>query len=175
MSKHNTLSLGYLPIKNIDILDSAINRTSNNNVIMPHVCDNINKFNSVFAKYLSSKYPYVKENFHLLGKNAKLGYTQFVTIHNNKSTNNKVIVANMVAHNGLPNSSSERPLNYFFLCHCMNIINLKILDMFNNDNSSKVEIHAPRFGTGLSKGNWKFIEELIKDIWASHSVFIYER
>jgi hypothetical protein len=38
---------------------------------------------------------------------------------------------------------------------------------------NKVQIHAPKFGSGLAGGNWAFIQELIKDIWNNYSVFIY--
>jgi hypothetical protein len=41
-------------------------------------------------------------------------------------------------------------------------------------NSSSVEIHAPKFGSGLAGGNWNFISDLIEDIWSKHTVYIYD-
>ena len=34
-------------------------------------------------------------------------------------------------------------------------------------------IYAPKFGTGHSGGNWRFIEDLIKDTWKDIDVVIY--
>jgi hypothetical protein len=41
-------------------------------------------------------------------------------------------------------------------------------------NERIVQIHAPKFGSGLAKGNWHFIANLIEDIWADLPMFIYE-
>jgi hypothetical protein len=43
----------------------------------------------------------------------------------------------------------------------------------NFDKENTVQIHAPKFGSGLAGGNWNFIEELIKDIWLNIPVMIY--
>lgn len=165
----------YISIKNLDIINTCIERTSQNNVIIPHVCNNVGVFGAGFAKYIADKYPNVKENFQLLGKKSKLGYTQFINIYTNKSTNNKIIIANMIAQNGLINNNNPRPLNYFALCNCMNVVSSSIDNILSQDKSAKVEIHAPKFGSGLAGGNWKFISELIKDIWYGVSVFVYEK
>jgi hypothetical protein len=164
----------YILVKDQDILNLAIERSSLSNIIIPHVCNNVNAFGAGFAGYIASRYPQVKENFHLLGNKAKLGYTQFIDIYHNKSTDNKVIIANMIAQNGLINHNNRRPLNYFALCACMNMINNYMLNIKKEDTSVNVEIHAPKFGSGLAGGDWKFISNLIEDIWNSHTVMIYQ-
>lgn len=164
----------YTLVKNKDILDICIERTNTHSIIIPHVCNNVNTFGAGFASYLSSKFPHVKENFHLLGK-AKLGYTQFVDAYRNKFTDNKIIIANMIAQNGLINKNNPRPLNYYSLSNCMNTIRIYINDLLSKDSSTEIEIHSPKFGSGLAGGDWKFISCLIKDIWYNISVYIYQK
>ena len=174
MSNIKTINKSYILIKNQDIINLAIERSELATVIIPNVCNNVKAFCAGFAGYLSSRYPHVKENFHLLGNKSKLGYSQFINIYHNKSSDNKVIIANMIAQNGLINSNNRRPLNYFALCNCMNMINSHIFNIKKQDASVNVEIHAPKFGSGLAGGDWKFISNLIEDIWYSHSVIVYQ-
>ena len=169
----NYNNYSYTIIKNQDILDLSIQRTSTTNVIIPHVCNNANAFGAGFAGYISSRYPHVKENFHLLGNKSKLGYSQFVDIYTNKQTNNKVFIANMISQNGLINKTNKRPLNYFALCNSMNTVSNYAHQLINQDQSTKVEIHSPKFGSGLAGGDWQFISELITDIWSHIPVYIY--
>lgn len=164
----------YSLVKNQDILNISISRTSTHNIIIPHVCNNANAFGAGFAGYISLKYPHIKENFHLLGK-AKLGYTQFIDLYHNKTTNNKIVIANMIAQNGLINKTNSRPLNYYSLCTCMNTVKNYIKEMSYADQSNQTEIHAPKFGSGLAGGDWRFISCLIKDIWDNISVYIYQK
>jgi hypothetical protein len=168
--KHNTV---YHLIKNKDILELATNRTTTHNIIIPHVCNNVNGFGAGFAGYLSSKLPHVKENFHLLGNKAKLGYTQFIDAYINKDTNNKIIIANMIAQNGLISKLNTRPLNYFALASCMSTVKNQIINLKNKDVSTDIEIHCPKFGSGLAGGDWQFISELISDIWTNIPVYVY--
>jgi hypothetical protein len=143
-------------------------------VIVPHVCNNINAFGAGFAGALGERYPIVKENYHLLGstflKN-NLGYVQFVEVSRDNTYGHKLIFANMIAQNGLISKTNTRPLNYWSLCKSMVNIAYYIKTNFSTDN--KVEIHAPKFGSGLAGGDWNFIEKLIEDIWFSYSTFIY--
>jgi hypothetical protein len=49
-----------------------------------------------------------------------------------------------------------------------------IADLLKN-NDSKIEIHAPKFGSGLAGGDWNFIKELVCDIWSNCPIFIYNK
>lgn len=173
MSKIKSENKSYNTIKNRDIIELCINRTLSNSVIIPHVCNNVNSFGGGFAGYLSPKLPHVKQNFHLLGNSAKLGYTQFIDGYINSNTGNKIIIANMIAQNGLINKSNPRPLNYFALGICMNNVKKQIIHMTDHDISTQIEIHCPKFGSGLAGGNWQFISELIKDIWTNIPTYVY--
>lgn len=143
-------------------------------IIIPHVCNNINLFGAGFASAVAEEYPIVKENFHLLGKNTPLGHVQNITVLENKSYGRKLIVSNMIAQNGIISNTNKRPLNYGALSYCMYHIKSLAREILKTTDSSSVEIHAPKFGSGLSGGNWLFIEELIRDIWLNElNVFVY--
>lgn len=153
------------------INDLSCNSTT---IIIPHVCNNINVFAAGFAKAIADSFPIVKENFHVLGKTeAKLGKVQFVPVIENNKIKNKLIVANMIAQNGIVSPKNKRPLNYAALVYCMNEIKKTYNHIRSQSDEYNVEIHAPKFGSGLSGGNWSFIEELIKDIWNDIPVFVY--
>lgn len=167
----------YSLIKNrslFEITNERINSEFNGcTVIIPHVCNNINAFGAGFAADVSRFYPEVKMNFHMLGSKAKLGHTQYVSVKTNTKYKHSIIFANMIAQNKVISQSNPRPLNYAALTYCMNDINQYIKSLKISSEISNVEIHCPKFGSGLAGGNWLFIEELIKDLWAEHSVFVY--
>jgi hypothetical protein len=152
-----------------DRVNAAINSS---NVLIPHVCNNINLFGAGFAAAVAKDYPMVKENFHLLGNKAKLGYVQHLNVYRNKNNHTSLIVSNMIAQNRTIHQNNPRPLNYEYLVKCMiDVRDYAMKLSYNND--TKTEIHCPKFGSGLAGGNWLFIEELIKDIWAELPVFVY--
>lgn len=156
-----------------DTSQSRINSTNNgSSVIIPHVCNNIDVFGAGFAAAISNRYPIVKENFHLLGNKSKLGYVQYVSASKNKSYGYEIIFANMIAQNKTISNNNPRPLNYEFLVKCMiDVRNYAI--KYIDDHDTNIEIHCPKFGSGLAGGNWNFIENLIQDIWGCFSVFVY--
>ncbi len=153
-----------------DIVQAGNNGST---VIVPHVCNNINSFGAGFALALAKEYPLVKENYHMLGpvflKN-NLGYTQFVEVLKDNQYGHKLIFANMIAQNGTISKNNPRPLNYLALIKSMISINSYIK---KNIPDTPVQIHAPKFGSGLAGGNWNLIKELIQDIW-DVPVFIYQ-
>lgn len=146
-------------------------------IMVPHVCNNIDVFGGGFTAGISKYYPIVKENYHLLGNHflknkSSLGYVQYVEADKNHTYGHKLIFANMIAQNGTISPNNPRPLNYGALVKSM----ISVLSYINNhfDSDTPVQIHAPKFGSGLAGGNWNFIEELIKDIWNQHTVIIYD-
>jgi hypothetical protein len=151
------------------------NGNSGVSVIVPHLCNDVDSFGAGFTAAISEKYPQVKDNYHLLGppflkKNP--GYTQFVNVSEDKKHNNKLIFCNMIAQNGLISHNNPRPINYLSLCRAMLGVSRYAQENFSAENS--VQIHAPKFGSGLAGGNWNFISCLIDDIWGKLPVFIYE-
>lgn len=169
----------YRMIKNIDIFSSALDRINSGHngstVIIPHVCNNVNVFSAGFAGDIAKKFPVVKDNFHVLGKTTKLGKVQNILVAENKNYGHSLYISNMIAQNGIKNPNNHRPLNYGALAYCMNDIKNfvnKLKSSFREDKLS-VEIHAPKFGSGLAGGDWNFISLMIEDIWANIPVYIY--
>jgi hypothetical protein len=160
-----------------DILEYSSQRIYTNNacnVIIPHVCNNINVFGGGFAAYLANKQPIIKENFHMLGNKAKLGNVQYVKLFKNSTYRSELIIANMIAQNQTISQHNPRPLNYESLVQCMVNVRHYIRDIASS-NDIKFEIHCPKFGSGLAGGDWKFISQLIEDIWFEFPVFIYQK
>jgi hypothetical protein len=170
-----TLSKNRLPILYDNLFPSVDQivrgKNAGTSVIVPHVCNNINVFGAGFTAGIEKYYPIVKENFHLLGNKARMGYVQYVEVMRDPTHNHKLIFANMIAQNGVISKNNHRPLNYGSLVICMMSVASYIKNHFDKENS--VQIHAPKFGSGLAGGNWSFIEELINDTWNNIPVFIY--
>jgi hypothetical protein len=161
--------------KNIfDIINSRIEAANNGStVLVPHVCNNVNAFGAGFAGQVAEIYPEVKANFHLLGKNAKLGQSQFVAVKTDKLYKHQIIFANMIAQNSLISSQNTRPLNYGALVYAMFDVRSYVKKLEQKLETTKIEIHAPKFGSGLAGGNWNFVSNLIEDIWYDIPVYIY--
>lgn len=164
-------------VKNANLFDIVSNRiTSEQNgasVIVPHVCNNVNAFGAGFAAQVAQLYPEVKANFHMLGSQAKLGHVQFINVRSDKKYGHSIIFANMIAQNKLISDKNKRPLNYAALVYCMNQVRSYAKHLQSASDINRVEIHAPKFGSGLAGGNWNFISELITDIWYDMDVFVY--
>jgi len=159
-----------------DIIESSKQRINSDHlgssVIIPHVCNNINLFGAGFAAYIANRFPIVKENFHLLGNKAKLGHVQYITVLKNPSYRHELIVANMIAQNKTIAKNNPRPLNYEYLMKSMIDIRNTVAGL-QNSSEKNIEIHCPKFGSGLAGGNWQFIENLISDIWYNIPVYVY--
>lgn len=170
-------------LTNDNIFERIVKRiyadTLGSSVIVPHVCNNIDVFNGGFAAAVAAHYPIVKENYHLLGKTFlrnNFGHVQFIEVPTKNKYGHKLIFANMIAQNGLPDKNRKRCLHYGALVKSMNMVSAFIQQQTNKHNnveSLKFEIHAPKFGSGIAGGNWNFISDLIEDIWGRYDMFVY--
>lgn len=171
----------YVNVYNENIFDCIKQRVDSKHqgstVIVPHVCNNVDLFGAGFAAQVATQYPEVKSNYHLLGKTflkSNLGHDQFIPVYEDKQYRHKIIFVNMIAQQGIKNANNLRPLNYAALCRSMIGVSQFIQAKTGFINKTeKVEIHAPKFGSGLAGGNWNFISELINDIWGKYPVYIY--
>lgn len=158
-----------------DVISKRISAEENGaTVVVPHVCNNLNLFGAGFAKAIASNYPIVKENYHMFCAKNKLGQTQFVETSKNTKYGHKIIFANMIAQNGIKNAKNTRPLNYAALVYCMNSVKNYVKNFEKTNDNTNVEIHCPKFGSGLAGGDWRLISELIKDVWFDvKSIYVY--
>lgn len=130
-------------------------------VILPHVCNCRGGFGSGFVVPLQRKYPVVAEKYRSMfpANLGKLGYNQSVVINQN------LVIINMVAQEL---GTKTRPLHYPSLVKCMEEVYEYSINLMTSKTEDNVPmIHAPMFGSGLAKGNWLFIENLIEDIWCA--------
>lgn len=140
-------------------------------VIIPHVCNNIGLFGAGFAAAIRQEFPVVASNFEMLGKKSKLGYVQYIETLKDQSYGHKLIFANMIAQNKTISPSNTRPLNYEALVKCM----INVREYIGSLSLDHVEIHCPKFGSGLAGGNWLLINDLISDIWHHQKTYIYTK
>lgn len=146
-------------------------------VFVPHVCNNIDLFGAGFAAQIADRYPSVKTDYHLLGKGflqKNMGYAQVIKVFEEAKYKHKLYIVNMIAQNGVIGPNNARPLNYFGLVKAMSSVAQYIANNTGFFNKTEnVEIHCPKFGSGLAGGNWDFISDLIEDIWGKQKVFVY--
>jgi O-acetyl-ADP-ribose deacetylase (regulator of RNase III) len=130
--------------------------------LIPHVANDQKIMGAGIALGLSKKWPIVKE----LNKSTKLGDVEFIT------TTPYTVVANMISQEGLFSRNNPTPIRYKALSECM----LKVKDYIKEHSTllGKMDIYTVKFGSGLAKGNWVFIENLIDEIWKDIDVNIYE-
>lgn len=166
---------------NSDLFSVIKDRVSAGNngctVFVPHVCNNIDLFGAGFAAQVAQNYPSVKTDYHLLGKNFlknNLGYSQIIKVYEDPKFRHKLYFINMIAQNGVRSYSNKRPLNYFALSKSMYKLSEYIyMNTGFMNKTERIEIHAPKFGSGLAGGNWNFIQDLIDDVWGKFFVTIY--
>lgn len=174
-SKKNT-NIIYSKANLFDIANLRISdQNKGSNVLIPHVCNNVNAYGAGFALEIANRFPTAKANFHLLGNQSKLGHVQFITVKEDQKSKHQIIIANMIAQNGLIHHTNTRPLNYAALSTCMSTVRTYIKNFLKEDASNYLEIHCPKFGSGLAGGNWDFISELIIDIWTNTPIFVYTK
>jgi hypothetical protein len=146
-------------------------------VVIPHVCNNQNKWGRGFVVPLIAHYQKARIDFDEWSRKKcwfdasqhqlipyGLGYTQIVNVDKH------VYVANMIAQVFYVKDGGirqTRPLYYNKLCDCMEQV-----AKFCQDN--QIAILAPKFGSELAGGNWEFVEKLIEDIWSGIDVTIVE-
>jgi hypothetical protein len=179
--KTNTKNRHKYILSNKNIFDIVKDRVTSGNVgstvFVPHVCNNIDLFGAGFAQQVAEHYPSVKQDYHLLGKNFlknNLGYSQILKVYEDNKHKHKLFFVNMISQNGIKNPNNTRPLNYLALAKSMALLsNYIVMNTGFTNNSEKIEIHCPKFGSGLAGGNWNFISDLIEDVWGRYFVTVY--
>lgn len=164
---------------NKDIFTELIPRFNNGNIsiIIPNICNTNCTFTPGFGKKLALNFPETEKNYLMLGKSFTTknpGYVQYVNLNINKNIQNKnsIIIANMICgHHSRPN----KKINYGHLAICMYKIKQYASELCNhNYEDSNIEIHMSRINNSIVGSDWKFIENLIDDIWLDKfNIFIY--
>jgi len=124
-----------------------------------HICNNIGLWGAGFVLAVSRKWPKTKIEFK--SKEFKLGDIQIIEVEKD------IVVINMIAQNGIFSRDNLVPINYDALKKCLKQVNEFA---YFNDYS----VHMPKIGTGLAKGKWEIIEEIINDRLRDTIVNVYE-
>jgi len=145
----------------------ALESSLEESVLIPHICNDQKVWGKGFVVPLANQYPitrkvyldWCKETYDRFDElivpcgDFSLGNNQFIRVTNNK------IVVNMLAQT----LGGTRPLYYDKLVQCMNNI-----AEFMNVQSFRIV--CPMFGSGLAKGDWNIIKELIQDCWIRENI-----
>lgn len=165
-----------------DLFDGI--KTVDNPILIPHVVNNIGKWGAGFTKPLTAHFPNAKSDYievyrsfnpRKYGGGLILGRNIYTDIKPFGETD--LYVVSMIAQNGV--GTDSRKLRYSSLVDCMKMVS----NQFGIDPKLKrepryeiprYEIHCPKFGSGLSGGNWPFIVELIDELWLDFfDVYVY--
>jgi len=134
--------------------------------IIAHICNDVNAFGAGFVVSLTKRWSAPKDAFHESKGKLFLGDVQFVNVEDD------IIVANMIAQEGIGNSSIDSsgniipPIRYGAVRVCLSRVNELAMEM-------GATIHAPRFGSGLAGGKWNEIEKIINETVAG-DIYIYD-
>jgi O-acetyl-ADP-ribose deacetylase (regulator of RNase III) len=121
------------------------------NKMIIHCCNDINAFGAGFVLALNRRWYEPEKRFHEDFGNLELGDVQFVQVEDD------IIVANMIGQHGIGyDENGNPPIRYDAIKTCLEKVN-------NFAMRYNYTIHAPRFGAGLSGGDWFEIEKLIHE------------
>jgi len=123
-------------------------------VFIPHCCNDANIMGAGVAKSLCTKWPKVKQKYHL--SSMELGSVSYVIC------DKSIIICNMIGQHGIRSNDYKSPIRYSALCIAMLNVADKIKMM-----DDRAEIHCPLFGCGLAGGDWNIISILVEEIWCT--------
>lgn len=139
--------------------------------IIPHVCNDIGAWGAGFVIPLAKHFPKAKQDYQEYVDAMQkapisddiLGDTVFTKIPP------KILIANMIAQKGI--GTAQKPIRYGALVRCMETVRKTAKTIAQS--GAPVEIHMPKFGSGLAGGSWDLIQELVIEIWQDFPVYIY--
>ena len=145
--------------------------TDDEMVIIPHCCNNKKIMGAGVALALKKKWPGVEYCYQ--ESSTELGTVSYFIISDKDDEEIEIVVANMIGQDGTVNPNNPKPVKYWALAKAM----LTIKDFCEEINQSgKVVIHCPKFGSLRAGGNFDFVLELIKEIKIENGldVVVYE-
>lgn len=143
------------------------------NIIIVHICNNVGRFDAGVAAAIARRWPEAKMAYLRWSDNSsgdfRLGEVQFVTTAGFAMEGEKLVIANMLAQEGLREQDKRIPLRYDALESCL----WKVCEEAKRLNAS---VHMPRIGTGRAGGYWSRIESIVVHnlCWHDVSVFVYD-
>ena len=154
-----------------DILD-LINKSSENKAlnVFVHQCNCQNVMKKGIAKAISTAYPEVAraDNATKAGDRAKLGTYTYARVKDN------VVIANAYGQYNYgwlnPLDSNGRQTDYIALQKALTAIR----DDFANESTQPVAFYLPRaIGSGLAKGNYNTIRNILEEVFKDHELVLF--
>ena len=147
-----------------DVIDIALAAEPGQTIVIPHVCNNVGVMGAGVARALADTWPQILKPYKVRcsTKTTGLGSTVIVNIRDS------MVIANMIAQEGIGNYSARPPIRYGHLASCMKEVRDYIL--VNKSLNHDTVIISPKFGSGLAGGNWDVITQMILEIWIDHYI-----
>ena len=154
-----------------DILD-LINKSSENKAlnVFVHGCNCQTVMGKGLAKAISTAYPEVAraDNATQAGDRAKLGTYTYARVKEN------VVIANAYGQYNYgwlnPLDSNGRQTDYIALQKALTAIR----DDFANESTQPVAFYLPRaIGSGLAKGNYNTIRNILEEVFKDHELVLF--
>lgn len=149
--------------------------------IIPHVCNNKNRWGAGFVLALNKKWKEPSITYRKLFEDAILDditieqfEEQILGTYQITHVGPSLYVLNMIAQDGTGREGEkEVPIRYFALAKCMSNFANKIKKLCGN---FPVVFHCPMFGSGLAGGDFEFIKELMRECWLENGfdVVVYQ-
>ena len=128
--------------------------------VIVHIVNDLGGWGAGFVVALSNRWEQPEAAYRKHKGNLTLGTIELVKVE--KDT----YVVNMVAqHDIKPNKDGIPPIRYKALSECLKQVNYIATRL-------GASIHAPKFGSGLSGGDWNKIEAMIEEIFTV-PVYVY--
>lgn len=134
-------------------------------IIIPYTCDINNLNNNTFFNIATQHFKKLETNTSL--QQHKLGQINMINVA--KHNNNNLYFCQMFTDK----KNKYRNINYIHLINCM--LEIRNICAKIRQQDKRIEIHAPKFGTGTSGGRWSTIVDLVTDCWSGIPVYIYNK
>lgn len=128
--------------------------------IIAHVCNDIGAWGAGFVLAVSSKWPFVRDDYLGLKGRMHRGDIQMVMVDDG------IHVCNMIAQKGIRSRTNPVPLDMDSLGSCLS----KLATEAELTGSS---VHMPKIGCGLAGGDWNEVSTLITQKLVGIEVFVY--
>lgn len=167
---HTQVNRSSLSYYDTNLISNVINIVANTNteidIVIPNISNLDTTINTNFLHVATEKFPIIKDTLavqkHSLGKN--------LYIKTQRTMNNNIYFCQMFCDK----NSKYRNINYIHLVNCMLDVRNFCLET-KRKTDKQIEIHCPKFGTGISGGRWSTILDLITDCWNGIPTFIYTK
>lgn len=133
------------------VIGDATQPQGDGNKIICHICNDMGAWGAGFVLALSNRWK-TPEHFYRATQHYILGDARIIKVEDD------IWVANMIGqHRTYPDMQGNPPIRYDAVREALSKVNEIAVE-------KNATIHAPKFGAGLSGGDWNIIEAIIKEV-----------